>query len=555
MSKMIYFIEALGGTKRKVYPLSSFREAVEGLSAKPKKKDVVLTHKEIEVLTWIREGKSNDEIGVIIERTKWAVKYRLANIMKKLDVTSRTQAVAHAVSLGILSPVAPEPARVMEPEFRVGIVGCGKGGESIIEIFGKDPTINVGWVADSNPRAKGVGMAKRYNVPLTRDYKKSIKDRPVDIIINVTGSSVVAKEIKKLKSSETELIGGLSARLLWRLVEERRKRVQERDKMLKQHEALYHLGLIIENIDSLSGAAYAIVDYATKLTGTPAGSIAIFDDTAGDMKLAAAKGFSAAFKKKDRWEVRKGGLTAHILNQEGPITIEDLREHQGQNPLLLKEGVRAVLATPLVVERRIVGILYVNDFKTKKFRSEDLSLFSLLSIYAALTIDRVKSIEEMRLLSITDGLTGLYNQRYLMEQLQKEVDRASRHDHHVSVIMIDVDRFKNYNDKFGHLEGNKVLRLVAAMLKKALRISDTASRFGGEEFCLILPEVGKAGARTLAKRLLKEIEGSKMPHTKVTVSGGIATFPEDGDNYIKLLKVADERLYKSKKGGRNKVTG
>ena len=154
----------------------------------------------------------------------------------------------------------------------------------------------------------------------------------------------------------------------------------------------------------------------------------------------------------------------------------------------------------------------MNDFKRREFRAEDISLFSLLTIYAGLTIERVKAIEETRLLSITDGLTGLSNQRYLMEQLQKELQRAARHKNPLAVIMFDIDNFKAYNDSYGHLEGNKVLKTIARMLRKSTRLSDTVGRFGGEEFCLVMPEISKEGAKAFASRIVKE--NGRTPHAQ-----------------------------------------
>lgn len=150
------------------------------------------------------------------------------------------------------------------------------------------------------------------------------------------------------------------------------------------------------------------------MTSTPAGSLVLFNEESEELIVAATKGFSDSFQKIDRWEMQRGGLIGYILNQNYPLVIPDIREHPEPNQYLMKEGVRAFMASALTVEGRIVGILYVNDFKKRQFRLEDISLFSLLAGYAAMTVERVKSIDEMRTLSVTDGLTGLYNHRYLM---------------------------------------------------------------------------------------------------------------------------------------------
>jgi len=518
-----------------------------------KKKVTALTPREIEILRLVQDGKKNDEIAAAIGKSKWTSKYYLKSIMKKLNVANRTQAVSQAIGMGMLPPpLKAQAEQDSGPVLAVGIVGCGKGGTAILNLFAENPLVKVEWATDRDPSAQGLTVARDLGVPTAQDYRFFL-DRKIDVVINLTGSARIAEDLRKLIPAETELMGGVSARIMWQLFEERRKRVEEREKMLKEHEALYHLGLVVESIDSVRDAGYAIVDYATKLTNTPAGSLALFDEKREEMVLVAAKGFSSNFKKVDRWDIRAGGLTNIILNHEGPLYIPDIREFVKPNPLLMKEDVRTLLAAPLTVEGRIVGVIYVNDFKVKKFRAEDISLFSLLTIYAGLTMERVKSLEETRLLSITDGLTGLYNQRYLMEQLQKEIQRAARHHHPLSIIMFDIDRFKEYNDTFGHLEGNKVLKNVSKLLRQNTRVTDTVGRFGGEEFCIIMPQIKKDGAHAFGKRVVSEVSMHPMPNRVVTLSGGIAAFPGDGKTHLALLRKADTRLYKAKKAGRNRM--
>ena len=507
---------------------------------------------ELEILKWVQEGKSNADIGTIIGKTQWAVKYHLANIMKKLDVSSRTQAVSQAIGLGVLELLNDGEPEIKRPVVHMGIVGCGSGGEAVLDVLKDNPSIKIVGIAERDSSAPGLSIARALNIPIVSDFRKLVTKK-LDVIMNLTGSKEVAREIDELKKDGTEVMGGISSMLMWQLSDERRKRKQEKEKVLREHEALYHLGLIIESIDSMKDAASAVVDYATKILNMPAGSLAIFDEKKEVMRLAAIKGFSSRFRKQDEWTIRKGGLTSKVFNSTGPMFIPDLKTMPNMGPLLLKEGVRSVLAAPLVVEGRIIGILYVNDFKKRLIRAEDISIFSIITVYAAMTIERVKSIEEMRMMSIVDGLTGLYNHRYIMEQLQKEHERAKRHMIPFSVIMLDIDHFKPYNDQFGHLEGNKVLKEVAAIFRRTSRTTDTLGRFGGEEFCIVVPELSKKEAVHFAERLLKEVADHKFPNREITLSGGVATYPQDAESTIELLEKADLYLYEAKKAGRNRI--
>ncbi|MBI5682217.1 MAG: diguanylate cyclase [Deltaproteobacteria bacterium] len=516
------------------------------------KVDSLISAVERNILKWMQEGKTNEEIGKIIGLTKWTIKYHLKNIMQKLDVTNRTQAVSQAISQGLLPPIKAQGTDDPPPQkIKVGIV-CHENSENdLLKLFTEDPYIEIAGITDMDPFSSSFKLARDMNIPVSIDVK-AIIENGADVIINLTDSKEVSEKIKGAKPPTVELLDNLSSKLLCHFAEERRKRIKDRERVLKEHEALYHLGLVIENIGSIKDACLAIIDYATKLTSTPAGSVILFNEKSEELIVAATKGFSESFQKIDRWEMPKGGLIGHILNQNSPLVVTDMRDYPEPNQYLIKEGVRAFMASTLAVEGRIIGLLYVNDFKKRQFRTEDVSLFSLLTVYAALTVERVKSIEEMKTLSITDGLTKLYNHRYLMEQMYKEFQRASRHKHRLSIVMIDIDHFKKYNDEFGHLEGNNVLKGLAKVFMNTVRVTDIVGRFGGEEFCVILPEMDKKGAAAFAKRLLREVSDVSF-NKKVTLSCGVAVFPDDEKTPLELIKKADAYLYRAKKNGRNQV--
>ena len=161
---------------------------------------------------------------------------------------------------------------------------------------------------------------------------------------------------------------------------------------------------------------------------------------------------------------------------------------------------------------------------------------------------------ELRTLSITDSLTGLYNRTELSELLEKELARSKRHEHSFSVLMIDIDHFKRYNDTHGHQAGDHLLNRVAQVLKGSLRACDIAARYGGEEFLILLTETGPKGALCLAKKLCGEVEEMRnLGVEAVTVSIGVAAFPENGDETETVIRHADEALYKCKRAGRNQV--
>ncbi len=162
-------------------------------------------------------------------------------------------------------------------------------------------------------------------------------------------------------------------------------------------------------------------------------------------------------------------------------------------------------------------------------------------------------------MAIQDGLTGLYNHRFFQESLAKNVALTNRNGLACSLVFMDIDHFKHFNDTQGHPAGDEVLKQAANLISTDLRISDLAARYGGEEFVLLLPGINKEGALSMAAKVRQRIEshpfpgGESQPLGKVTVSIGVATFPDDATETEELLAVADKALYKAKEQGRNQV--
>jgi len=164
-----------------------------------------------------------------------------------------------------------------------------------------------------------------------------------------------------------------------------------------------------------------------------------------------------------------------------------------------------------------------------------------------------ESRRELERLSITDDLTGLYNRRYLMETLANEVRRSRRLDHPCALLIADVDHFKEYNDAYGHLAGDAALARIAAVLRETTRDVDCAARYGGEEFVVLMPETKAVGAMETAQRIRTLLAGDELVGGKLSVSIGVAQFPEDGDGPEALLARADGALYRAKREGRDRV--
>ena len=177
---------------------------------------------------------------------------------------------------------------------------------------------------------------------------------------------------------------------------------------------------------------------------------------------------------------------------------------------------------------------------------------------AALALELVEMYENMRKMSITDGLTGLVNYREFYQCLGKELERARRYGHNISLLMVDVDDFKKYNDRYGHLAGDFALKKIAALLTGSVRANDVVARYGGEEFVIIMPESTPAGALMLAERIKTDIAQHDFMETsgkgaRLTVSIGIYTTDQENVSEETIVKFADEAAYLAKNSGKNRV--
>lgn len=212
---------------------------------------------------------------------------------------------------------------------------------------------------------------------------------------------------------------------------------------------------------------------------------------------------------------------------------------------------------PLVGGGQILGLLQLRGVKNLENEYAGMHM-TVLAKRAGFELMNLHQRENLISLSIKDSLTGLYNRRYLEDAAEKELKRTGRSKKKFSLIMLDIDNFKNINDTHGHSVGDEVLVNASATIKKSIRDQDVACRYGGEEFVVLLPETGDKGALSCAKKIRKNVEGSFIysgtnAKVSITISSGIATYPDHGENIDDIIKNADNALYVAKRSGKNKA--
>jgi diguanylate cyclase (GGDEF)-like protein len=220
---------------------------------------------------------------------------------------------------------------------------------------------------------------------------------------------------------------------------------------------------------------------------------------------------------------------------------------------------QSVIAVPLVSHGRSLGVIeIVNGEGSPPFDKDDLRAVTAIADYAAIAIENARNFQKVQELTLIDEHTGLYNSRFLLATLDREIERAQRFARPVSLLFLDIDQFKLVNDTRGHLIGSALLKAVGKRLHESVRTVDSVCRYGGDEFAVLLLETNPDRAKVVAERIRHNIAGPAFdvgggPPLHLTVSVGYATFPEHGKVTRALLDAADKAMYAAKHAGRNAV--
>jgi len=215
-------------------------------------------------------------------------------------------------------------------------------------------------------------------------------------------------------------------------------------------------------------------------------------------------------------------------------------------------SVKTLAGVPLFNEDKLAAILVIENLP-----KDELEKFTILAMQFSLETKKILLYETLEKMAITDSLTGLYVRRYFSERLEEEFGRSARHGLKFSFLMLDIDDFKKCNDTYGHLVGDVVLKGIAKIIKESIREIDLVSRYGGEEFAVLLPETSVNAATIVAERIRRKVEEGVFKaydeKIKITLSIGLSEYPASASNSASLIDKADEALYRAKNAGKNVV--
>ena len=343
-------------------------------------------------------------------------------------------------------------------------------------------------------------------------------------------------------------------------------------KKLFRYTQLQTIAEQLSNMTDLVAIAQMAVDRTCDLIGkSDVGLLFLVDQERQELALFASR------KRESIPSIRaKHGdqFDRYVLRTHRPLLVNDVRrDFRFTTTVAPEREVSSVIACPLLLGARPEGVLRLDSARPGVYTQDDLRFLDILLDLVATAITNAKLFAQTQQLAVTDSLTGLSLRRPFLEHLTRELTRAGRSREPVSVLMVDVDHFKRYNDAFGHTAGDVILKGVAEVLRATAPPGSAVARYGGEEFTVLLPRLSRYQAGELAEQIRLRVEQQLQGRARgpagedrsarrraesdgagrVTVSVGVASFPDDAQAELELIRVADSRLYQAKHAGRNLV--
>jgi diguanylate cyclase (GGDEF)-like protein len=325
------------------------------------------------------------------------------------------------------------------------------------------------------------------------------------------------------------------------------------DQAHKKLTALYHITSIVQKTVNEQEVLAAILDCIIQEWEFNKAAIFLLGDGEQELVVKAHRGLNNNLRIP-----LQRGIIGCAARQGELIYVPDVTADSRYIPTGNEIGTSEI-AVPLIVNDKVIGVLDVEASKERIMKNYDLDLLRSLAGQIALTIAHANYVAKVEMEAITDPLTGLYNKRYFTTLIDKEIRRSVRYNRPLCMLMIDIDYYKNYNDACGHRMGDDVLRKVADIIRYTCRDVDFVVRYGGEEFCVLLPETEMQDAMDIAVRVRRAIEVYAFPFQEVqpngtlTVSIGVAGCPYDALGESELIDHSDVALYTAKRLGRNRV--
>ncbi len=325
-----------------------------------------------------------------------------------------------------------------------------------------------------------------------------------------------------------------------------RERLEQR---LAELDALYRMSRLAAEPRDLGGVLTGLLDAAVRLLPRGWATLLLFEPRTRSLVVGARHGADAP--ELGATIALGTGVAGRCAQLGQAVLVTDAgTAGSSSGPLA---AARSEVAVPLLVEGRLAGVLAAGSAQARAFSREHGRTLAMLAQQAALVLGASQLRDELRRLAITDALTGLFNRRHFMMELGDHLRRARRYRGRLALAVLDLDGFKPLNDRHGHPAGDRALQALAEVMRGSLRDTDVLARLGGDEFAALLLEADAPTAVQVVERLRRSVQETFLEDARVTVSGGLALFPEHGVDADVLLALADRAMYAAKRSGRNRV--
>jgi diguanylate cyclase (GGDEF)-like protein/PAS domain S-box-containing protein len=326
----------------------------------------------------------------------------------------------------------------------------------------------------------------------------------------------------------------------------------------KQIETMFSISTAAGQTLNLTDLLEVVLQKVFEVIPVKSGGIFLVDKQTNELVLKAQHGFSSDFARRvARMKIGKG--FAGRVAQSGKLAIAgNLSTDRRFDPIFLEgEELQSICSVPIMAKGDILGVISVGSHTSRRFHEREVRLLDSIAAQIGIAIENAQLYEKTVEMAFNDDVTVLYNRRYFLEELERELARAHRKRAPISLLMMDVDGLKSINDRFGHAQGAAFLKELGKIIKANTRASDIAARFGGDEFVLLADETDTKEAVEIAERLRLETNSYSTQidgwEVGMSISIGVATFPEHASDSEGLLKRADEAMYEAKRAGKNRT--
>lgn len=481
-------------------------------------------------------------------------------------------------------------ARSAGRKIALAVVGGGTRAASMLRLMHDLETVEVSAVCAPQRGAAAIRMADELGIYTTTDLTEVFQVPGLDLVLDMSGDARVTSMLEAQRPRDLSVVGTAGSELVWDLLVAK-KRGEEQEKLfvelqvaydkIRSHErklqsskeALERANEELESrlaeifftheffkaltsYTSVDDVCSLIVDGCNGILGAEISCVYLFNRDDWTLSLRASQGRP---EQMFRPLVPVSETLLGYAFREGMVQ-EALVEHASGAASWVAQPLEIVsqVVVPLRAGESVFGVMVVASSTPRELQPAELERLQVLGNQSSLSLQNALLHGELERLSVTDRLTEMYNHGYFQQRLEEEINRCERFGHPLSLIMLDIDDFKAFNDSCGHVRGDEVLKGVSAVIRRNLREMDIAARYGGEEFVVVLPETEMDGAVALGERIRQGVESLQWqaegePTLVRTVSVGVAEYPKAARTALRLLEAADKAMYSAKRAGKNRV--